>query len=436
MRAAVLGACVALASALCARDAWCAGALESIATELAKGMGESKGAALVVGAPLVSDVTPVKGDELALREAQLVAGAMGGAARAHAQVATLDQARTAAARAGALVFVQLTIAKGVVRATADVFPVPANPWDRVRAPVPPPRGHSFAQAAIDAEVRAFLPSIPLEHASVHKATHAEGDVLAAACGDLDGDGGLELALVSRSRVAIGHVVNGAFVPSRAAAWRALASRASVPMREPIGGASFRTAGEQTTLLVGTTDRGGVVLDESLSLAGAISGVPVAGGACVAPNPAASAFAGDALGCGAGAQSARIATALPPRFDALATGEIVSIDGAARDVSVARAPDGKLFARMGTAATTLDSVGAQIAVADLDQDGTPEIAASGNEQGGDDSIRVWTWDGAGEPRIRVTLAAPSGVRALCTCPPEDAGKPALVAIVGNEVWIVR
>ncbi len=269
------------------RDARGAAALASIAGQAAKAIasgtvgGTSSPATLVVAAPLASDVQAPRGDELAARVAQLVAGAMGGATHASAQPASLAQARVLAGKGGArLVFAQPAIAKGVLRVTFDAYPAASNGWDRIRNPEPPPSAHAFAEAPIDAEVRAFLASIPLEHASVHRAKHDEGDVLAAACGDLDGDGGMELVLVSRTRVASGHVNGGRFVPVKTAAWRALASRAPVPLREPLGGASIvrqaedeerRGRGDGTRLLVGTTDRGGVALDASLSSSSARSG---------------------------------------------------------------------------------------------------------------------------------------------------------------------
>jgi hypothetical protein len=392
-----------------------------------------------VSAPLVTDTPAPKGDELAARVAQLVAGAMGGAAHASAQPASLAQARAIAAKDGALVFVQPEIAKGTLRATVDVYPVPSNGWDRVRVPAPPPRAHAFAQAPIDAEVRAFLPSIPLERASVHKATHGEGDVLAAACGDFDGDGGMELALVSRARVAIGHVEKGVFAPTKTAAWSALAPRVSVPLREPLGGAAFVSDSDRMMLLAGTTDRGGVALDATLAPIGALRGIPIAAGtdACAAPSPEASAFEGDAVVCALNAKSdAPRVTTPAPRYDGLASAEVVGADGKGRAIIVAHAIDGKLLVRSGDASTTLDGAGAQIAVADLDQDGAPEIVAGSAAADADDAIAVWSWDAQGEPRLRSRLPAPGGVRAICACPPEQGGAPALVAVVGGEVWIVR
>jgi hypothetical protein len=110
------------------------------------------------------------------------------------------------------------------------------------------------------------------------------------------------------------------------------------------------------------------------------------------------------------------------------------DGSVRAAAIAREPGGKLDARFGEATHVLDGVGAQIALGDLDQDGSPEIVASAAD--GDDAITIWSWDGASDPKERLRLPAPGGVRALCTCPPEEGGAPALVAVVDGEVWIVR
>ncbi len=426
---AVAGACLLHAAA-----AGASGAIEAVAGQIAKGLGAAPGGAVVVSAPVASDVAPAKPEELAARVAQLVAGAIGSGSHAHAQTATLAQARAIASKGAALVFVQPEIAKGALRVTADVYAVQTNGWDRAREPAPPPRAHAFAQAPVDAEVRAFLPSIPLERAGVHKATHGEGEVLAAACGDLDGDEGMEIALVSRARVAVGHLVKGAFEAARVAPWGAIAAPLPVRMREPIGGASIVARDpDHAALLVATSDRAGVALDATLAPKAAIHGVPFAApdAECAPLAPSANAFAGDVVGCDDGAPRG---AAPAPSVDALAAADVVGVDGRVARVTAAHSPDGKLLARLGDRTASIDGAGAQIAVADLDQDGAPEIVASAAD--GEDAITIWSWTGAGDPRVRLKIPAPNGVRALGVCPPEERGAPALVAVVGGEVWIVR
>jgi len=232
-----------------------AGAVEVVAQEAAQGIAQTPAASVVVAAPLVSDQPAPRGDDLALRVAALVAGKLGAGAHAHAQAAQLGTARALAGRASALVFVQTEISKGDLRTTIDVYPSMANAWDRIRNPIPAPTGHAFSTAKIDAEVRSFLAPLVLEQASVRKARHDEGDVIAVACGDVDGDGGDEIVLVSRTRVALGRVRGGRFVAERTAPWSALAPRAPVPVREALAGAVV-TAG---AVDVGLTDRASVAL---------------------------------------------------------------------------------------------------------------------------------------------------------------------------------
>jgi hypothetical protein len=75
------------------------------------------------------------------------------------------------------------------------------------------------------------------------------------------------------------------------------------------------------------------------------------------------------------------------------------------------------------------------VGDLDEDGVPEIVTGAEAP--DDALDVWSVaaDGA-ELRPRLHLPAPGGVRALAVCPPEEGSEPVLVAVVGNELWLVR
>ncbi len=415
---------------LSSRAAFAMGALESLARDAAAGLGAVPQAAIVVAAPLVSDQPAPKGDEIATRIAALTAGKIGGSARPHGQTAQLGIARAIAGKGGALVFVQVEISKGDVRATVDVYPAMKNAWDRIRNPSPAPTGHAFASAKIDAEVRAFLPSVALEQASVHKAKHAEGDVLAVACGDFGN--GVELALVSRARVAVGRIRGDAFAVEHFAPWSALSTRSPAPLREPIGSATFSNG----QLYAATTDRAGVSLSGELAVRSALDGFPVATGdgvACVSSDAGASALTGPAVSCTDRGDAAEILTIPTARFDAVAVATLVSRDGRERPIAAAREPSGKLHVRFGDTSRIVDGAGAQVVVGDLDQDGVAEIVTTSD--GPDDFVRVSSW-GATDMKLRRQIAAPAGVRALAICPAEDRGVPALVAVVGGEIWIVR
>jgi hypothetical protein len=416
------------------RVAFAAGAVEAVAQEAAQGLGKTPSSTVVVAAPLKTDQSAPRGEDLAQRIAALVAGKLGAGAHAHAQTAQLATARAIAGRASALLYVQTEISKGDLRTTVDVYPAMANAWDRIRDPLPSPTGHAFATAKIDAEVRAFLVPLMLEQASVHRARHDEGEVLAVACGDLDGDGGDELVLVSRARVVVGRIKGERFVMERMAPWNALAPSAPVTLREPLAGAVI-TAG---TLDVGTTDRGSVALTADFLGHTPIAGLPAWGGdgvVCFAPQPSAGAFDGAPVDCVTGDSRPRLAVPAP-QFDAFAAAKVVDVAGGIRSVIALREPSGKLLLEDGNTQAAPEGVyGSQLAVLDLDQDGVPDLATS--VDGTDDALNVWTWVGPNpELRSRLHLAAPGGVRALAVCPSEERGQPALVAVVGPEVWVVR
>ncbi len=433
-RRALVFAC-ALASVLHASPVKAAGALETVSPEIGKQLGPVPAGTLVVASPVTSDVpgtVPARTDELAVRVAQLVAGQLGGTTRAHPQAATLSVARAASAKSAALVYVALEIARGELRATAELYPVMGNAWDRIRVPVPPPRAHVFARGAVDAEVRGFLPAISLEQAEVHKAKQEEGEVLAVACGESE-DSGLEIALVTRSRVTVGTLQHARFVPRRSTAWTALAPRLPSSLRVPLGGADF-TGG---VLRVGTSDRGGVAVDSALAHPSPLYGIPVAGAAdgCVAFDPASDGFGGDVASCSNTVRDLTVRFAVEaPKYDAVATFDAVAKDGKSRAVLAVREPLGKLHVRVGTDARVVEGAGAELAVGDLDLDGSPEVVVSSDA--GEDSISIYTADGASDLRLRRKLPAPAGVRALAVCPPEARAVPALVAVVGSEIWLVR
>jgi hypothetical protein len=395
-------------------------------TQVATGIGNVPAGALVVASPLESDVAPSpnRADELALRVAQLVAGRIAGA-HAGAKTLTLDQARSSASRSSQLVYVHVQIQKGQLRLTVDAYPVVKNVWDRARLPPPPPSAHAYAAAPIDAEVRAFFPPLPLELGQIHKASHGEGEVLAAACGDLDGDGASEIMLVSRDRVAIGRLRAGKFDVARSAPWTALAKRTPVPLREPLGGAAI----EVGRALAGTSDRGAVGMDDALASPRNLMGMPIGAGTCAPIATTRLVFEGYGACDGP----------LPPTrsaresFDAASAFDLVMPNGESTQ-AVATREGGKLRVRVGTSEkASFEGAGAQVALFDANLDGTPEVAFSA--EGETDAITIASM-GEGAPKIVNRIAAPAGVRALAACPSIDGGSAALVAVVGSEVWLVR
>lgn len=417
--------------------------LAQLGSEVAQALGDVPRGAIVVASPLTSDTPAPRGDELAVRVAMQIAAKLPGA-RAHEKPATLAVARGVSGRAASLVHVQVEVVRGELRATADLYPVVSNGWERLRNPVPAPRAHAYAAAVLDAEIRSFLAPVLLEQAKLHRAKHDEGEVIALGCGDLDADGGHEVVLVSRAKVTVAKVRGGKVVPVRSAPWTQLAPRVPVPMREPIGTVVVSPRKRPGELLLGTTDRGGVAVDAMLAPKRALTGLPVPGAegdACALAVPEASALDGSTVACAAPPKGEPgSAMTLPAvRTDAPATLGLVGRDGRVEQITGAREPGGKLrLRRSGVAGSapleaTLENVGAQVAIADLDLDGIPEIAAS--TETGDDQLVVASWKPTGlEPRLR--FPAKDGVRAVAVCPPEEHGVPALLAVVGSELWIVR
>ena len=422
------------------------GAIVHLATEIASALGQVPAGALVAVSPLVSDMPAPKGDELAVRLATQLAGRLG-AAQAHPAPVTLPVARGVSGRAASLVYVQLELVKGELRATADLYPVVSNGWERLRNPAPGPRAHGFAGAAIDAEVRTFLQPIVLEQASLHKAKHEEVDVLAVGCGDLDVDGGLEIVLATRTRVVVGKLAGGKLVVTRATPWAQLASRAPVPLREPLASVVVSPRVHRGEVFLGSTDRGSVALDAALLAKRQLSGLPIVGAdgdACVAPIPDASAFDGPGIACTPAAPVGKgdppaVLTLPAPRFDAVASLDLVGKDGSVTQIVAAREPSGRLKLRRSdgsgkTQEAPIEGAGAQVVLADLDLDGYPEVVVSADAPEAD-ALIVWSWKSGGLVQ-RLKYPTKDPVRAVAACPPEERGAPALVAVVGSEVWLVR
>jgi hypothetical protein len=324
----------------------------------------------------------------------------------------------------------------------------SNGWERLRNPVPGPRAHAFASTPLDAEVRSFMAPVPLEQASVHKAKHEETDVIAVGCGDVDQDGGLELVVVSRARVVLGKLRGGKLVATKTTTWANLASRSPTPLREPIASVVVSPRARPGDIFLGSSDRGSIVADASLVTKRVLTGIPIPGAdgeACAQANADSGSFDGNAVVCTVPTKGepASAFVAPVPRYDAIAALDLVGKDGSISDVVAAREPTGKLRLRRTERnappnakplEATIDGVGAQVALGDLDLDGVPEIVTT--NEAADDVLAITTWNAKGTLMPRLRLPAKEGVRAIAVCPPEDNGVPAVVAVVGSEVWIVR
>jgi hypothetical protein len=233
------------------------------------------------------------------------------------------------------------------------------------------------------------------------------------------------------------------------------------MRDPLASVVVSPPGHRGEIFLGTTDRGGVVVDASLVARRQLAGLPVAGGAgdaCTVPVAEANAFEGNGVACdliapssalaaaaGAHARGAGKAEPLPlfvspfARYEAVAALDTVGRDGAVAQVIAARELNGRLRVRRqepGAARpveATMEGAGAQLALVDLDLDGVAEVVTTADS--GDDLLIISSFaKGQLVPRLR--FHAKEGVRAIGVCPPEEKGAPGLVAIVGSEVWLVR
>jgi hypothetical protein len=431
-------------------------ALGRVVDALATALGKAPARALVAAGPLVADAPAPRAAQLTAALAAQLAGRRGPAWRARAEPTPLPAARDAARAEGALVYLSVEIASGKLRVTADVYPVPRSVWSRVRNAEPGPRLHVFAEAPLDAEVRTFLAPIPIVTGQlrVERAKNFEGDVVALACADLDEDGAPEIIAVSRRRVTAERLHGGRVQPIVGRAWTDLVPVASAPLREPLGFATFiQPAGAVPSsrggyLDVGLTDRAkSVRLDAELRVVTTFNGLalPDADGTACTRLPGL--VLTGALGPCAPGDAAPFTHSVGGQYDAFASARLVAEGGQPFAVWAGR-ERGALEVRDDTGRKTgFESVGAQLAVGDLDQDGDPEILSSlDTALPLEDAVVIRTWRrheplaaGAG-PSARLheiaRIPAAAGVRAIAVCPPDGPGHTPFVVATADELWVVR
>lgn len=418
-----------------------ASAFATVAERLAKELAGAPRAGLVVAAPLRSDEGAPRGDELVVRLGQVVAGSLG-ASLARQEPLALPAARSAARRADAFVYVQAEVLRGELRVSADVYPSPQGFWERLLRPNPAPVRHAFASARLDAEVRGFLAPVPLVLGQVERAKTEERDVVALACGDIDADGSLELVTLGRRRVAWGRLRGGRFEAAHTVEWSALSPVAPAPLREPLAGVTILPGSwpAGSFVDVGLTDRAsGMRLDRTLRPIKPIEGVPIPFGsrdvcARYAPAEGTPTFAP----CSKDDPSVALAPLSQPT-DVVTTEAITTPSGGSMAVWAARNPQtGELRLVANGFGATLAGVGAQVAIADLDTDGAPEILSSADVLSpAEDALVVYTWRPGQAIEERARIPVPQGVRAIAACPPDGAGpSPIAIATAGGEIWVVR
>lgn len=412
-----------------------ASALSGVAHDLALQLAAVPAGALVVSGPLAGDTKVPAPERITARVASVVAGALGHGARSVDEAATLSRARSLASRAGTLVHLQTAISRGELSVVADVYPVPRNFWDRVRDPEPSPHLHAFASRRLDAELHALLPPVPLVASHIDKAVGPERTPVAIGCGDVDGDGSLEIVVAGRGGVHLGRLRHGAFVDLASRSWRALSPVAPSPLREPLGGVSIEGDG---LIDVGISDRA-----EALRLDGALAPVDKLGHRIPWPGGGCAHVAGIALSptveaCASGDDTAAPLDAGHP-LDAVAGARVIGRGGRARLVRAGRlAGEATVLLKDDAGRSArVEGAGAQLAVGDLDGDGQPELLGGADTlDPKGDALIVWTWQDDGNVVERLRVAVPTGVDALAVCPPDGSGMAPIAMATGGGVWVVR
>jgi len=426
-------------------------AISRIVDALARELGPVDDRALVVAAPLTSDSQAPRGAQLTALIATQLAGRIGAGARPRVEPTPLGEARAAAGGAPALVHLQVEIVAGKLRVTADVFPVPRTVWARIRDPEPGPIAHAFAQAHLDAEIRTYLAPVPLVAAlTVERAKNFESDVVALACGDIDGDGAPEILSVSRRRISLLRLRGGQVIPVVSRPWVELAGVHPTPLREPIGFATMvqrAPGGEPLPPFadVGLTDRArSLRVDGRLQVTAEMAGIAVPDGAGTACTRLWGLSISGPLGPCAPGDPQPVSGSVGGQYDALASARLLTPRGEAFSVWAGRERGAVEIRDDAGRRQGLSSAGAQLAVGDLDQDGDPEILASLDVQSAlEDAVVVWTWPrskvakaGAEKPREALRLPAPAGVHALAVCPPDGPGRAPFAVATSDEIWVVR
>lgn len=414
-------------------------AIVDIATELDAALPALPPKAVIAIAPLTADVKAPRADALATTIAKVFAGRRG--LEAPAGPESLDDARARVANVKTIVYLVPAIVSGELVVTADAYPVPRSVWAQIRNPTPGPFAHAFGKAFIDAEIRSHLEPVQLGKLDPSIGRNFEPNVLALACDDLDRDGAPELVTTTDKGVTVARIRDKKVDIVARRAWSDLSPRASAPLQEPIGALAILGGADlfDRSVVASITDRANAVrLSARLDTEETFRGMAIPDGdafAC-ARFPALG-ITGPLDACSA-ASPAPTRASVGGQYDAVAAAHLVSPEGKPFNVFAGREEgilelfddDGHVF-KGGT-------VGAQIAIGDLDQDGNPEVLTSADVIFPQpDAVALRTWDRKlNVLRDVLTFPIAAGVHALAICPPESAARPAFVIATIDDLAVMR
>lgn len=410
-----------------------ANALSEIACELRQQLPLAQPTLVVVGTP-TADAPVADTTRLAGRIASVVAAGLGPSVKSHPVDASLGAAQLAAAKLGALLYLEPDVRGGRVRIVANLYPIARSFWDRVREPHPNPTGHAFAERALDPELRSFFAAVPLVASTTTLASPPERSPVALACGDADNDGSLDIVFVGRRRLALGRIRGDRFVASAAKEWTELSPVAPAPLREPVAGVQIRAG---AGLDVGLSDRANFLrLDATLRpTSSAPRRIPHAGSClelsghrlspklvrCVSEDPAPEAYPAITLD------------------GAVASTSVLSKDGTSITYVAAyqAGDDSVVVTSRGKALAHLADAGAQLALADLDGDGTPELLSSrATLDPRTDALLVHSVAPDGTLSERLRVAVPDGITALAACSPGTRTMAPIVVGTRTRLWVIQ
>ncbi len=416
-------------------------AIDTIARAIAGGLGRAPDGTLVASATLTGDTDAPRAAALTAKLAELVAGRLGAGVTFDPEPRTLAETRSQVGKRPGFVWLQPKIAGGRLHLSADAYPIPRTVWARARTQSPGPIAHAFAQARIDAEVRSYLKPIPFVEPKVAKFDGADPDILALACGDLDGDGGSELVTMTRQRVLQVRLAGGKVTRVREVKWSDLSAVAPVPLRQPLGFATIveapRSAEASGYLDVSLSDRAeSARLDPDFGQLRRMKGYAVPSGRSTACTSIYDLLLGSELAPCAARDAIPALIQIKHRSDALAADLLVTKDGTSKPL-VALRRNGGLVVRGPKGDQVIGRVGAQLAIGDIDQDGAADLVTTLDVLSRKhDRVELRTLLPTGTVKRRFKLSVKTGVDAVAICPPDGPGRAPIVLATNKQLWVLR